>query len=401
MFRVLDRETNQSRTTLDAQTRDELEALFRADGREGRLVCPHCMAPVLFRYSEIYVPHFSHKTLGACPFSSESLPVIRARAALYLLLKERLRSPVEIEYVVPGLKLSRPVDCWVRSKDKTFAYWLLEKGVRGRNAAIALRDMLKATGATLHFLFLAHVLRPVAGGNNAFRLTPTERVLQRRSSFDAIYSEGSRATLQYVDADLERAQLITLRSLEETNCGNHFSPAKMFWSEFGDIVVSPDTGELSHPGEQKQLITVLSEARAMLAEELIERGVVPVVRTKITSRFVPSGTVDPPRQERPLELPPSKPKRQPEHEQPELSPEAIEALRLQRQNGVVVYDNGDIEAACESCGAFTTDWMSYDGKTGLCKCNDCFQPNRKKAMEEYRESLNELHSDGLRVVDFG
>jgi competence CoiA-like predicted nuclease len=164
MFRVLDRETNQSRTTLDAQTRDELEALFRAAGRDGRLVCPHCMAPVLFRYSEIYMPHFSHKSLGACPFSSESLPVIRARAALYLLLKERFQSQVEIEYVVPGLKLSRPVDCWVRSKENIFAYWLLEKGVRGRIAAIELRDMLKTTGANLHFLFLVQVLRPVEGG---------------------------------------------------------------------------------------------------------------------------------------------------------------------------------------------------------------------------------------------
>jgi hypothetical protein len=205
--------------------------------------------------------------------------------------------------------------------------------------------------------------------------------------------------LQYVDADLEKAQLITLRSLEETNCGSHFSPAKMFCSEFGDIAISPETGDLSHPGEEKQLASVLADERALLAEELIERKAVPVLRTKITPRFVPSGTVDPPFwQEQRLELSPPKPKREPQREQPELPPEALEALRMQRQNGVVIHDNGEIKAACESCGAFTTDWMSYDGKMGLCKCNDCFQPNRKKGLEEYHESQN---ADGLRTVDLG
>jgi hypothetical protein len=44
---------------------------------------------------------------------------------------------------------------------------------------------------------------------------------------------------------------------------------------------------------------------------------------------------------------------------------------------------------CERCGIVTTDWMSFDGKTGRCKCNTCFQPNRQKAIEAYEKSIRE------------
>jgi len=45
---------------------------------------------------------------------------------------------------------------------------------------------------------------------------------------------------------------------------------------------------------------------------------------------------------------------------------------------------------CERCGVETTDWMSVDNKTGKCKCNSCFQPGRKKAMDTYEMSVRAL-----------
>ena len=50
----------------------------------------------------------------------------------------------------------------------------------------------------------------------------------------------------------------------------------------------------------------------------------------------------------------------------------------------------DRAGPCERCGVVTTDWMSFDGKTGRCKCNNCFQPNRQKAIEAYEKSVREL-----------
>jgi hypothetical protein len=50
-------------------------------------------------------------------------------------------------------------------------------------------------------------------------------------------------------------------------------------------------------------------------------------------------------------------------------------------------DFAERKAQCERCGVYTTDWMSYDGKTGLCKCNACFQPGRNAAMEPYQRFL--------------
>jgi hypothetical protein len=53
----------------------------------------------------------------------------------------------------------------------------------------------------------------------------------------------------------------------------------------------------------------------------------------------------------------------------------------------------EVSAPCERCGVETTDWMSFDGKTGKCKCNKCFQPEKEKlveALKAYNQALHEL-----------
>jgi len=60
---------------------------------------------------------------------------------------------------------------------------------------------------------------------------------------------------------------------------------------------------------------------------------------------------------------------------------------------------GERTAPCVRCGLVTSDWMSYDGKTGLCKCNNCFQPDRQKALEQYAEAVQRmLHQPEAKSV---
>jgi hypothetical protein len=96
-----------------------MEAAFRVPAREGQLGCPHCRERVIFRNGEVYVPHFAHKAVGPCPYSSDSLEILEARAALYRFLKSQPGLIVSIEHSLSPEKLKRPIDCWVKCGDKT------------------------------------------------------------------------------------------------------------------------------------------------------------------------------------------------------------------------------------------------------------------------------------------
>ena len=402
MFKVLDRETNQYRTTLDCSTKDEMEALFRAAGRAGRLVCPYCSEQVLFRCADIYTPHFAHKPASKCPFESDSLPILRARAALYLFLKERYGSKVEIEHVPGRWTLHRPIDCWVQHAPKPFAYWLMERGVRGREHAHQLRETLKKWKASIQFLFLSQMLRPVLGHKTIYRLSPTEQALSRRSVFDNIYTwSGSEkyGSLDYIDATEEAARIITLRSVAETNCGGHFNAAAVLRTNLEKVSIAPETGELTHPGEREDLGKAIIEGKERREREAKERMKERPVdsRPPLTwaEKIARAAIADLKRRgdsAEPKDAAPAPPAERP------LPQVALEALAMQQKNGVVILENGEREAACESCGVFTADWMSFDGKTGVCKCNDCYQPARRKVPNPNREQSQQEGTIGKGEV---
>jgi hypothetical protein len=265
MFKVLDSETNELRTTLDWSTREELESIFRAAGREGRLLCPHCKEQVLFRYGDIHSPHFAHKALGDCPYSSESMVMMRARAALYLFLKKRFGSAVQIEHVVPDDNIPRPVDCWVQREKRPIAYWLMEKGMRGEARIDALRGGMTRTGAIVQFVFLAQILREVPEEKGVYRLTPTEEYLMQRSKYDNVYSDYgySAGSLHYLKVEVQIAEVMTLRSLRYKGCGRHFGTPYRLQTEMSKVSVGADCGEFIHPGEDALLSEHLREVREL------------------------------------------------------------------------------------------------------------------------------------------
>jgi hypothetical protein len=354
MFKVLDLETNEFRTTLDYSTRDEQEAVFRVAGRKGRLRCPHCRAQAILKCADICTPHFAHKALGDCPYGSESMEMLLARAALYLFLKKHFGTAVRIEHVLPVDEMPRPVDCWVQRKGKPFAYWLMEKGMRGTDRLDDLHSRITSTRAAVQFVFLSQILRKVKDERDVYHLTPTEEHLMLRSKYDSIYGDHvySAGSLHYLGADEQCPEVTTLRSLRYKACGRHYSTSYRLRTEMTTLIVDADRGEFVHPGEDALLSDHLREAREMERQRQATRRrpwleALARVRTRAAqeNRLPPMGWL-------------------------KAAPERPPVERAGR---------------CERCGIVTTKWVSYDGRTGLCKCNDCCRSDRRKG---------EAHSSG-------
>jgi hypothetical protein len=362
MFRILDIGSNEFRTSLDCPTREELESIFRAPGREGRLLCPHCREKVIFRYSDIYRPHFAHKALGGCPYSSESMEMLQARAALYLFLKKHFGTNVQIERVLPIDGMPRAVDCWVQREEKPLTYWLMEKGMRGTQRLDDLRQNITGTGAAVQFVFLAQVLREVENEKDVYQLTPTEEHLKLRSKYDNIYSDYGYGggSLHYLKVQEQRAEVTTLRSLWHKGCGRHFSAHYRLHTEMAKLIIDAESGEFVHPGEDALLSEHLREAALMERQRQASRRK-PWLEALARMRACDTQTADIPRES---------------HQEESATP--------------LLDDLEDRAGPCERCGTVTTDWMSFDDKTGRCKCNNCFQPNRQKTIEADDRSVNKL-----------
>jgi len=356
VFKVFDVEANEFRTVLDWKTREELESIFRAAGRAGQLLCPHCREQVIFRYSDIHMPHFAHKALGACPYSSESMAILQARAALYGFLKKHFGASVEIEHALPASDMPRPVDCWVQRDGKPIAYWLMEKGTRGTVRIDALHKGITGTGAIVHFVFLAQILRELPEEKGVFRLTPTEEHLMYRSKWDNAYSDYkySAGSLHYLNVLEQSAELVTLRSLRYERCVRHFSSSNILRTEISKMAVDAESGEFVHPGEESLLLEYQrekSKARMERQRRAIPHRDAPILVERsetealvFTKSIYASGELD-----------------------------RCEPVLREGKIG-----SQERAGPCERCGIVTSDWMSFDGKTGRCKCNNCFNPTRKQ-----------------------
>jgi hypothetical protein len=363
MFKVVDATTGELVTCIEYHSFEELNWRYRDAFLRGELRCPHCRERVILKCSEARLPYFAHKVFNACPYSNETTEALKARLVLYRFLRNIFGGEVEIEHNLEHSDVPRPVDCWMDRAGASLAYWLVERDIPGHDKVDALRAGIKSRGAIPQFIFLARLLRQADEEQNTYVLSPSEIRLLRRSKYDAIYGErGTSPSLNYLDAEALQPAVITLRALKEQRRGGHFISEHRQTTSLSWLTVDELTGEFVHPGEKEQLEEFLDAAARRKAEAAAcSQSALALKLARTMASVVDEVLSRPPTEPKPAPVPPAQPSR------------------------ADVYL--DREAPCERCGIITNDWMSYEGKTGLCKCNNCFQPERQKAMQAFNRFL--------------
>lgn len=373
MFKALDMRTRQDVISLDAKWRDDIAPL-RALGRDGMLVCQGCRQPVLLRAGMKKRPHFAHKTLQNCPYEHASPRLLQARAVLYERLQREFGEAVTLEKSLEGVVLSRPVDCWVERPSGPLAYWIFEGGMKAQRRHELLEvfmppskrhtsneETVNPVQVRINWVFLGSPAE--SEPEKHIELGTTERKVIKPSVFDEIggpWDNGRRGSLHYLDPEAET--LTTLRSLHLVH-EPRFYAGRREHHALADVLIAPKTGEFVHPGEREQW----QQGRAKRAE--LRRHQMEERRRKQEERQREEAEQQHSQQEYAAWLAcweAKQERRRKERASCELTPVVLPAP----VNSVPSHDH-DKEAPCVFCGQKTTDWWSYDGKTGKCKCKAC------------------------------
>ena len=348
MYKSVDIRDSSEVIILDPKWSQDIENL-RALDRQNLLACQGCGEAVRVRAGEERRYHFAHKHRLNCTYVDESAALHNARAVLYQWLICKFGNSVTIEKKIDGEDFFRPIDCWVEKDSQVFAYWICDAGLKSEKRE-QIKNGFSKLGVIAHFIFVLDMLRNDKDYPDRIHLTTTEREFMHRSDYDEIYKSGN--SLHFLDSD--NLRMLTFRGLHMVHQPQVYSGSCLV-NDLSQILVSPKTGELVHPGEyehlkqyrekQADLENRRREERALLeknrrdAEEkrniiLSTRSKSDVLPTKITT--VPYAI---------------------ERENPRIYP--------QQKEGV-----------CILCRRITTDWWSHDGKTGECKCNDCLRQGK-------------------------
>jgi hypothetical protein len=309
----------------------ELRALDQAD----LLVCQGCRQPLRVKAGEVKRPHFAHKHLQACAYGSESPEILAARAVLYDLLQRYFGERLTVEKQMEGQNLPRPVDCWVETSAGTFAYWIIEAGIR-QEPREAIRSALASPGIHAHYLFLARMLNEEKKEFHSLLLTPTERAFLQPTPYDEMLSGPGElgGSLHYIDA--EQQVLITYRNMVLFHKPNWFKGRKKS-AGLDAVRVNTQDGSFAYEGEKDRL-NAYRQKRQRLEQK----------RKQYEQRAAEYTDSHP----APLEKPWNPGVRQWKRG----SPEAPEAL------------------PCADCGQVTTDyWSTFfdpDGRK-FCRCRQC------------------------------
>ncbi|MBU0944746.1 MAG: hypothetical protein KJ804_19740 [Proteobacteria bacterium] len=256
MFKSTDCQSSQEIIILDPYWNEETVGQLRTKGRENSLACPVCKQPVHVRAGEKNRWHFAHKDLSNCPLKYESPNILQARSILYKWLKSKHGDSVTIEKHFPGSDLPRPLDCYVEiSETQKFGYWILEKGVRSR---FPIEMALSELNIANTWVFLSTMLKVDQERTDSAHLSPTEREFTYSSEYNQIYSSSDQA-LNYLN--IENNLVTTLRGLYCIHSPQQFRFCEQLIDELPNMLVSPKTGELVHPGEHEKLLELQENDR--------------------------------------------------------------------------------------------------------------------------------------------
>lgn len=317
------------------------QADLRAWSSRDALVCLGCREPVGVRLGQRRRWHFAHKHLKNCPYTAESPELINTRAVLYRWLTSKPGLRVDIEH--PCEPLPRYLDCYAEYEGKRFGYWIIDKPMRPDDRE-ALRQGIQALeGVHINCLFVSEMLRQNHDNPNDIILTTTERDFKTFSEYDRLYTPNAhiaRASLHYLDG--EAGILTTFRGLELRH-GQQLHHGIRKQQPLAEVLLSPATGEFTFRGEIEALAKFeKDQALRRQKREAQERR---LQERKELSATVSIATAP---QSPPIETPPAKP----------------------------AYSGAKAVGTCVFCGEETTDWWSYDGKTGMCKCRRCLKQGK-------------------------
>jgi len=298
--------------------------------------------------------HFAHKHLQNCPFQQATPALLHARAVVYDWLASQLGAQaVDVETLVPGIDLPRPLDIWVNTPEAHCACWIIETRLQP-----AIRQQLQTAFQNLTVpvlvLFLVDMLHQDSNRVGTAYLTTTEREFSRRTAYDVLENVLNRPvgkSLHYLDAEQE--QVTTLRDVHCIHQPQVFQGVLRV-DKLVSLTLNITDAEIIHPGEQERLEKFAS--RQAHRREKID-----------LSRRALGGVLDrmlPGKQDHPV---------------PESSQSAGNLMRLSRTPVSQIPRPDQLlnrKAVCMFCGKETDDWWYLDRATGKCKCRDCLKKGK-------------------------
>lgn len=343
MLKCINTQTSEFIIIIDPQWKGRILEL-RALDSQNRLVCPGCHQPVRTRAGKVKCWHFAHKHLQNCPFQYESIQLLQTRAALYeWLLEHYSAAQITVEKLIPDLGFPRHVDCWVDLEQGSILYWILDTR-RPPEERNSLREALRNSGAHTHTLFTSSMLHLDEHESQHLFLTTTEREFMEQSSFDELvkgYAYSPGKTLHYLNIDDKT--LITYRNLHMIHSPQKFSGYRIV-TPLSKVVPSLESGEFVLPGEADRLVRLQSESHQLLEKQ---QRTLPRLFKKTNPSPIDIGSS--------REPPPTTPT-------PSLKDE---------------YNPFSKIAVCKVCGTRTSDWITYEGKTGTCLCRNCYNKGNR------------------------
>jgi len=348
MLKCLNQDSKEFVIILDPRWKARLHDLRKLDD-QNRLVCPVCHQPVRLRTGNFRIWHFAHKHLKNCPLQFESPQLIQTRAALYEWLLDYFPAEnVTVEKIISDPPFPRHIDCWVDQEPASVIYWIIDSR-RPPVERTQLQEAIETSGFHTHTLFTSTMLHPDEFNPQNIFLTTTERAFMASSQFDQsirrfTFSQGK--TLHYLDAS--NRILITYRNLHLAHPPQEFTGFTID-TPLANVTPFSSNGEFVHPGEEMKLHKIQAET-----QKLVEKQ----------QRTIPS-------------LLKKTPLIQNEGGSPIPQVSHFETSSDQNLNR----NPFDKTAPCSVCGKTTSDWITYDGKTGTCLCRSCYhkqnQNNRK------------------------
>jgi len=310
---------------LDSRWKDAVDSLRSLD-RQGALLCQGCKQPLRLRAGEVRRWHFAHKHLENCGYGHESPELLNARAILYEWLVGKFGKKVTIEKKVDDTRFSRPIDCWVEQENESIAYWIVDAAIKPQ-----IREKVQAgfrqLRAIVNWVFITQMLHEDKDEPEHLHLTTTERELMQHTAYDDAVKNGYGAgkSLHYLNAD-DRT-LTTYRGLHLAHSPQLFKGHKER-HELSAVLVSPHDGAFVHPGEHERL----QQFKQGQAE-----------REKQQRKWVETQTI-------------------------------VDTIDEQTKRDYAT--RTEPEGVCEFCGLKTSEWWSYDGKSGTCKCKACYRQGK-------------------------
>lgn len=352
MFRATNKTSGEDIIILDEKWEQKVEYLRSLD-RKNVIICPGCQQPVRVRAGRIRRWHFAHKHLQNCPYGYEPPSLLNARAVLYKWLVGKFGEGVSIEKSIDDEYFSRHIDCWVETPKGSFAYWIIESGMKPAKRD-ALQTGFRKLNVQVNWVFVIDMLREDEANSDSVHLTTTERAFARETDYDEIrvrdtFVKGT--SLHYLDPDNE--MLVTYRRLRLVHPPQLYQGQKII-NPIDSVLVSPASGEFVHPGEYEHLETLRQE-KLQIEEDLRKRMFERRRWEDARSRFVRNvpATAANKRLFSQTQLP-----YQPTYRR---SGESTNATIPFRQR----------EGTCKFCGRLTSDWVTFFGKTNECICRNC------------------------------